>query len=406
MKKNSIKKSIFYLMLVGLFTCNNLMSMNIVGFDLEVIKEYSEFEIALKHNNQESMKSIIEDYKKSPEKCNKDCFIAAIEYNNAEIFDELLQCAEQIYGKNKIVYAESLINLFLDVVKRMMIIIKNDLVSDLDFLADEKTIYTFLEKFFDVIQRMGYNPFTLASKNGYTPAIHLLGMYDTIYDKETCTVQDVKPNKFLDKVIHYFIEVGVPIYANENANKCYGCCIVEPKTLFERASDNPEMQNYIKLIGRYNKRLFNANESIANIEVLKKFITKLQSEEQYVIFRLAATRGHMKPLVILGKLDDKYTLIEAVKLATKRRLTPIVVKYCNSLVDDVETMNTIEKTLDKHDKKFFLDCENMQFEQLKEDFKSVKEDQLMVVSYIIKKHCSIMNPKEFDALVNEFRKKY
>lgn len=388
------------------------------------------FGIALKKNNSDILNLVINYYKKNQEQVlySPYIFIETLNWNEKEIFDELLEIIEDAYQKNKVKYAFALIDTFFAVVNAS---IKH--IYDIEGLNrptrsigyplqtdnDKKIIYTFLENFFEVIQRMGYNPHTLKSKEAYTPIINFLNCYEEAFDQNTGTDKAV-PNNFLEKVIHYFIEIGVPIYENKNA-----CSFTYANNNFVRpimnrfiplaidmAANNPEIQEYFKLTDLYNKQLLNVLDNVSDLEDLERFITQLSKEEQEAIFKVAATRGHMKTLTLLGKFDDKYKLVEATKLATKRRLTPIVLKYCISLVDDNKAIESIEKTLSKKDKTFFIDCKkkfddnkNMQLNSLQEIFTSTDDHQLKEIIKIIQPIMQNAHPTKFNAMVNEFRKK-
>lgn len=301
-----------------------------------------------------------------------DFFITIIKNKDENTFDELLVSVEEIYKNNKAQYSEWLLNLFINLI---------DHTHETDFLMRPKELYVFLEKFFEVIQRMGGNPVTLKSiyegrVKGILPCNSLLRLHSGF-------IYGSPPSRFLEKVIYYLVEIGVPIYSYERKfSDSTRSSISSISSLHEIATlnNNPTMQNYLKLIGRYNKQLFNVNEGITNIEVLEKFIAKITPEEQNAIFKVAATRGHSKPLMILGKIDDKkYSMEEALNLAKKRNLTKIVTNF-------EKQKNVGQEVIDA-------------FKDIKIAEKTVKEITPSIKDFVMRAHS-----KKFNAMIDEFRK--
>ena len=180
-------------------------------------------------------------------------------------------------------------------------------------------------------------------------------------------------------------------------------------------------------------------DQIDDISVLKTFIEKLYPEEQDAIFKVAATRGHLKTLAILGKIDEeKYSMIEAGKIAVKRHLEPIVAKYLHNstnffnidrkigLDDEKTSSNPIEKILvSKEDQALFIRLKKKVFEEsqiikkLREAFEpkdilgtslmiskkresDVSDDQLQVIAVGVNDMLNRMHPTKFKALMSMF----
>lgn len=119
-------------------------------------------------------------------------------------------------------------------------------------------------------------------------------------------------NALVHDVIKYFIETGMPLYKKHFTNQ----------DNIAYAHHNPIMQNYLKMVGRYNKTL------LLDTENLGTFIQKLDPEQQSDIFCIAASRGHINTINLLTKLHPKkYSLAQAAHLCLFRNLKKPLIKY-------------------------------------------------------------------------------
>lgn len=296
-------------------------------------------------------------------------FITAINSLDQKQLNTLLDKAVEIYKHNPQAYTSSLIEVFLNSVTHY----KKPSPEQLKLLIH----------FFETFQTLGCN-----SSQYYGLRALLTACNTTVKDE---MVAEKYMHAFVHDVIKYCVETGMSIYKNQYSSD---------RTI-NNANHNPHMQNYLTMVGRYNKTLLTDKENLGT------FIQKLDPEQQDDIFRIAASRGHLHALTLLTKLDSKkYSFTQAAQLALHRRIEKVLIKYFSTITD---LYSNVEKTITNQQDLEYLKKIKEKVDQessrtLDTIFNNTVNDQQKgIVTQHIRDMVLRAHPTKFDAMIKALK---
>lgn len=258
----------------------------------------SDFKIDFLHTSPECIKYIIN--KKPRVIFDKNDFINAIDSIDQKQLDMVLNHAIETYQQ----YPETYTNTFIDCFMKVITSYQKPSPEQL------KLLIHFFEKF----QTLGCD---LSKYDGLYHLLSLCKNHDILTNQ---MVAEKYMHALVYDIIKYCVEMGMSLYT-----KCSSC---HDNMLTDHIAHTSIMENYFKMVGRYNKTLLTDKENLG------KFLQKLNANQQDDIFCVAASRGHLHTLTLLTTLHPKrYSLAQAAHLALLRNLEKVLIKYFSVITD-------------------------------------------------------------------------